>query len=539
MNFIPRQYQTTAVDSLYTWFNAGRGNPLLVLPTGAGKSWIQAMFIKRAVEGAPGVRILVVSHVKELLQQNGEKISALLPFADLGYCSAGLGKRDVNNQILVCGIQTAHRRAFLIGHADLIIVDESHLIPDKSETMYRTFFDNMREMNPRVKIIGMTATPYRLASGKMYGKDDSFFDGISYEVKIATLVKDGHLTRLVGRNGVTHVDLSALHVRGGEYIDSEVQKAFDIDEITNTITNEIIEAGRNSKGVLIFSSGVKHATHLAAAIRIKTGERVEVVSGKTNKAERETIIGDFKNQRYRWLINYGVLTTGFDAPHIDLIALCRATKSTGLYVQILGRGMRLAPGKDKCVILDYGNNIQRHGPIDRITPREPNQGSGDGDAPIKECPECLTLLYAGVRECPECGFAFPEAPPELEQTASSAAIMSADAIRTFPVTAIVYRHHQKKGKKPSMRVTYECGPIKNFSEWICFEHDGFARRKAEQWSERRGVPCPLTVDAALDCAWPGATEITVDESGKFPEIKHVKLDFNSKVKVAVEDECPF
>jgi len=521
-----RTYQQESVDSIYRWYKTRKGNPLLVLPTGAGKSIIQAGLIDRVLTDAPKMRILLVSHVKELLQQNTEKVMALLPDADIKFCSASMGQKDFNAQILVCGIQTAHKYVAQIGYTDLVIIDEVQLLPDKDDSMYRKFLEGLKKHNPRMDIVGMTATPYRLSSGVMYGQKDSFFAGIAYEVRIKDLIDLGHLCRVTGRRGVTHVDLSSVHMRGGEYIEKELQEAFDIDSVTKSITAEVIEASKGCKGVLIFASGIKHAMHLAEVINHITGERVEVVSGKTKRDERDRIIREYKEKKYRWLINYGVLTTGFDAPHIDLIILCRATNSTGLYVQIIGRGLRTSEGKDKCMVLDYGGNIERHGAIDMIdhkTMQKSGAGQGEGEAPIKECPECLALLHLSIMVCPDCGYDFPEPEPNLERTASDAPLMEEESIEWVEVVGTTYNRHQKLGKKDSMRVDYWISEFDKYSQWVCLDHDGFARRKAESWSLRRKVTPPGSVADALLIDWPPVAAIKVKTAGRFPEILDVKF----------------
>jgi len=511
--FKPRQYQSNAVQSLYTWFSAGRGNPLIVAPTGSGKSVIQAVFAKQAIDDHPNTRIIMASHVKELLTQNGDWLTnlGLTP----GYLSAGLNQRDFKSQVLVAGIQTAYKHAARVGWCDLMIIDEAHLLSDKKQSMYQDFIAGLKKLNPYLRLIGLTATPYRMSSGLLYGKPDSMFDGIAYDIPIKTLIDQGHLCRLTGRRGVTHVDLSKVHIRGGEFKADELEQAFDL--LTANICDEIIAASTNSKGVLIFASGVKHAHHIAEYIHDKTGYFVGCVSGKTPKKERDTILNNFKANGYKYLVNMGVLTTGFDAPHIDLIALCRATKSTGLYVQICGRGMRTAPNKSKCVVMDYGGNIERHGPIDKIDPRDKSKSNKEGEAPIKECPKCLALIHMSIMECPDCGYIFPAREPDLDKTASNAAIMSDEAIETISVDSMRVFRHTKKNKPDSMRVDYYCG-LNTFSEWVCFNHTGYPRRKAEMWANRRGYVPPASVDDALLIPWPETVRLTVNTSGRFPEI---------------------
>jgi DNA repair protein RadD len=143
---------------------------------------------------------------------------------------------------------------------------------------------------------------------------------------------------------------------------------------------------------------------------------VGVVTGRTEVTAREKAIADFKSGKLRCLINVNVLTTGFDHPAVDLVALVRATASTGLYVQMVGRGTRIADGKENCLILDYGQNVERHGFIDQVKPKD-KMSSGDGEAPTKQCESCQTMVHAACQICPECGFQFPA--PTLNHAASS------------------------------------------------------------------------------------------------------------------------
>ena len=210
-------------------------------------------------------------------------------------------------------------------------------------------------------------------------------------------------------------------------------------------------------------------------------------------------MADYKAGKIKALTSQGVLTTGFDAPRTDLIALLRATKSPGLYVQILGRGLRISPETDKsdCLVLDYGGNVERHGPIDRITVDHVKAGQGTGEPPVKECPECFELILAGLRVCPVCRYEFPE--KEKHHAMASEAALLANQIEPqwLEVDEVLYSLHEKFGKPPSLQVTYRCG-IETVREWVCFQHGGYARQKAVMWWLKRVAQTPvpqLTVDA--------------------------------------------
>jgi DNA repair protein RadD len=248
---------------------------------------------------------------------------------------------------------------------------------------------------------------------------------------------------------------------------------------------------------LLFCAGVGHAEHVRDEVR-KRGFTCETISHQTPKEERDDIINGFKSSDIRALASMNVLTTGFNATAVDLIAMLRPTKSTGLYVQMAGRGTRLSPGKSDCLVLDFAGNIMRHGPIDAVRPRKPGNGF-DAPAPAKICPECDTIVAAAARECPDCGYVWPAPEPKLATTASDMEILSNRIPETWlDVNHISYRRHDKPGKPPSLRVTYQCG-LAQHEEWICIEHDGYARDRAKEWWRMRtgGPGVPSSVNAAL------------------------------------------
>jgi DNA repair protein RadD len=517
-----RPYQRQAIDALYHWFNTRSGNPLLVLPTGTGKSLVLAAFCQEAIEAYPQTRIVVVTHVRELIQQNVQEMLRLWPDAPVGIYSAGLGKRQIGAQVLFAGIQSIHKRAYEVQQADLVLVDEAHLIPRNSDTMYRRFLDTLGEINPDMKIIGLTATPYRLDSGRLDRGQDAFFQGIAFDYSIARAIDEGYLAPVSTKRTETQLDVSDVGKRGGDFVPSQLERAVDQDSTTAAAVQEIVAHGQTRQSWLVFCAGVDHAHHVRDAMR-QAGYAAESVTGETPKAERDRAIRDFKAGRLRCLTNANVLTTGFNAPQVDLLAMLRPTQSTGLYVQMVGRGTRRADGKDDCLVLDFAGNIDRHGPIDNVNPSSPPSSDGDGEAPVKTCEGCDMVVHASVRECPHCGHEFPEPQPELQARASKAAILSSQIEAEWvPVMHVAYRRHQKPGKPDSMRVEYVCG-LATHREWVCLEHGGYPREKAVKWWRRRlpGSRVPTTVGEALNRAdqeLPKPAQIAIKPSGKHTEI---------------------
>lgn len=519
-----RPYQRAAVDSIYSYFTRWDGNPLVVLPTGTGKSVVIAEFIRGAYEQWPDTRVVMLTHVRELIAQNFAALVRNWPEAPAGIYSAGLGRKDINANIICAGIQSIYKNAYKVQRADLVIVDEAHLIPRDATTMYGKFLSDLKQINPHLKIIGFTATPFRMDSGLLHRGEGAMFSAIAYEMSILEAIEQGYLSEVIPKQTKAQLDVTGVGTRGGEFIASELEKAVDIDHVTQAAVTEIIEHGRDRGSWLIFCAGVDHARHVAEAIRAR-GVSAETITGDTPPPERDRIISAFKSGQIRALTNMSVLTTGFDAPGVDLIGMLRPTKSAGLFVQMIGRGTRLANGKDNCLLLDFAGNTARHGPVDRIKVSSP-AGKGEGDAPIKTCPECATIVYAGVRQCPTCDFEFP--PPELkitERAATDAVLSTQIKDEWVDVSGVEYDEWEGKNGKPNtMRVVYRTGlgGAVGVSEWCCPAHSGYARQKFCQWWSRRapGQPVPMTVASALAASesLPVPKKICVRPVGKFKEI---------------------
>lgn len=514
-----RPYQEAAITAIYGYFEKAKGNPLVVIPTAGGKSLVIAAFIEGVLKAWPDQRVLVVTHVRELIAQNHAEMIGLWPDAPAGIYSAGLGRRDAQARVLFAGIQSIHDKASRIGHADLVLIDEAHLIPGNSSTMYRRFLADLQAINPVLKVIGFTATPFRLDSGMLHEGDGALFTDIAFEVSVRDLIDRGYLCPLVSKQTTTRLDVTGVGTRGGEFIARDLEDAVDQDEITRAAVAEVIAHGEARKSWLAFCSGVRHATHVAEEFR-RCGVSCATIFGATPKDERDRIIASFKRGEIRALASMGVLTTGFNAPAVDLIAMLRPTKSAGLYVQMAGRGTRLSPGKENCLVLDFAGNVRRHGPIDLVRPKRPG-GPGDGPPPTKVCPQCQSILPIAALDCPDCGYEFPGREVTIEPSASTLEVLSSCKPQWLSVSDVTYQRHQKSGGRVSLKVTYRCG-LAFHTEWVCFEHDGYPRRKAEGWWRDRApeIPVPDCVARALELAkgLRCPSEIAVRPAGRFTEI---------------------
>ena len=245
-----RPYQAEAVEAVYNHLRTKDNNPCIVLPTGTGKSVVIAKIVSDAVSQWGG-RALILAHVKELLEQNAGKVKALCPEIPIGIFSAGLKSRDTDEPVIVAGIQSVYEKACDLGAFDLIIVDEAHLIAPDGDGMYRTFLKDMKVINPKVRVIGLTATPFRLKGG-LICQPENILNEICYEAGLKEMIAQGYLSPLISKSGRTVAKLDGLHVRGGEFINAEVEAAMDKDDLVTSACREIVELTRDRKSFLIF-----------------------------------------------------------------------------------------------------------------------------------------------------------------------------------------------------------------------------------------------------------------------------------------------
>lgn len=471
-----RDYQQRAIDQLYAWFRAGNaGNPCLVLPTGSGKSHIVAALCKDALQSWPETRVLMLTHVKELIEQNAEKMRQHWPGAPLGIYSASIGRKDLGEPITFAGIQSVRTKAKELGHIDLVIIDECHLVNHKQEGGYRTLLTDLQSINPALRVVGLTATPYRLGHGLITDAPAIFADLIE-PVSIEELVFKGHLSKLRSKVTDAKLDVSGVKKRGGEYIEADLQRAVDTADQNDAVVREVIARAGDRKAWLFFCTGVSHAQHVAEVLQ-EYGIAAACVTGDTPKAERSAILAAFKAGNLRALTNANVLTTGFDYPDLDLIAMLRPTMSPSLYVQMAGRGMRPKSHTDHCLVLDFAGAVATHGPITAVQPPK-KAGSGNGEAPVKVCDECAELCPISARSCSACGFSFPETKVKTF-TLHADDIMGIEASE-MAVTSWHWRKHVSKASgKEMLAVTYY-GALsdKPITEYLPINHEGFAGQKA-------------------------------------------------------------
>jgi DNA repair protein RadD len=351
-----RPYQQDAVSATLAHFRATRTPAVIVLPTGAGKSLVIAE-LARVAKG----RVLVLAHVRELVEQNHSKYIAL--GLDAGIYSAGLDRKESHQKVIFGSIQSiARAEESFFSDFSLLVIDECHRVNVDGETQYFQVIQKLQAANREICILGLTATPYRLGYGWIYeynlpkrlrhGKSDRFFKTCIFDLPVKFMIKNKYLTPPIRIDSpVACYDFSTLKLAGTSYVQKQIETLLkDQKRITPVIIKNIVDMAEDRQGVMIFTSSVAHAKEIMQSLPPRISA---LVVGDTDDDERDAIIAAFKKRELKFLVNVSVLTTGFDAPHVDVIALLRPTESASLYQQIVGRGLRLSEGKTDCLILDY------------------------------------------------------------------------------------------------------------------------------------------------------------------------------------------
>ncbi len=542
----PRPYQQDCIDAIIADAKKYPTQNLLgALPTGCGKSIIIAGLCRHIAD--KGGRVLVLARNKELLVQNQTRYCQVDPkgLGRSGVYSAGLGLRQLDQQVTFAGVQSIVNCIRDLGKINAIIVDEAHQVSQNENSQYQQIIQIVRELNPRARFMGLTATPYRLDRGVLFGGSDTLFDRLSYNCRLADMFDEGYLTA-PETLPTTQVDLTNVKKTAGDYNKSEMQSAFLKYWTEGNKTAEIKQAAddKGCKSVIVYASGVSHAeliTHELTCL----GEQAAVVTGETLPLIRATQLERFDSGNLRWLVNVDCLTTGYDCPRIDCVVMARSTMSCGLFMQICGRGMRLFEGKDKFYVLDMGRNIETHGPIDSDTfgintIKDPS--TKNGEPPRKICPKCFEIVAASAKACPKCLLEFPEREKVMISTNESIVVKTT----THTVLHCDYKlwkgkeleelgpNLKPKRKPDTLLAQYrlqvdEGADLSNRKrwarEWVCLGHPkgSYARQKAEQWwGERSHTMCPETVEEALMLIDAGALSKTltihIRPDGKFDRI---------------------
>lgn len=530
-----RQYQQDSIDALYQWWASHTDTvdaPLVVLPTGAGKSVVIAELVRLLFDTWPEdhPRTVVLVPSRELAEQNAEKLRALLPpTLTVGYYSASLGRKQADADVIVATIGSIYKDAAMLGNIKCVVIDEAHLVQQTSAEAgrYRKFLSSLGRYC-RFRVVGYTATPFRGDGTWLTDGEQPLFTGVAHTTTMRDLLEHHppYLSQLVRPMDIrTRIDTSHVNTTAGDYNIGELSDA--VDDHLEAAAAEAIELAADRSKWIAFCATVANAQHFRD-ILTRQGIHSQVVTGDTEKADRQLFIHQFRQGDIRCIITVMALATGFDVPDVDCLIWLRPTKSPVLYVQGFGRGTRIAPNKADCLVLDFTDTVERLGPVDTIKGRRKRAKSDKTDTPFRICDNCGERAPAKATECPTCGQPFEVKNERETRSASNAAILSIQqqlrGIVHYDVQQVTYGVHSKPGKPSSLRVDYWSGLRIVCSEWICFDHGGFSGAKAQAWWQRRcpDVQVSTTKEAYL---WiqqgypPQHPEIIiVDESEKYPRL---------------------
>lgn len=529
-----RDYQTEAYEALCRDLRAGIPG-VAVLPTGSGKSLILAAVTNRAIDF--NKRTLILAPSAELVEQDLAALIKLRPDAPATTACAMLGPVDVSGQAVFATPHSIYQRA--LGFFDFVLIDEAHRLGPDDSSMLSQILRTLRETNPALRLVGVTATPFRGDGGRL--TDGPHFEVISYQAEYLDLVRKGYLAKLVGPSEAlrSQFDLSGVTISKGDFDTGQMAARFDAADTNAAVATEIARLGNGRKSIIVFCITTSHAAEMAAALNA-VGIDAAYVTGDTSTDERRRILNEFKAGAIRALCGVDIFSTGFDAPNVDLIALCRPTQSPVTFVQQLGRGTRIAPGKDNCLVLDFAGNFRRLGPFD--DPQMPDRREDDSRAKSKQCFSCDAVVSIGARACHYCGatlIASDPAPrainidirPDFYSPLTRIALQP-ETVGVVAVRSMEVSLHQKTDAADSVRLRFRFAAGGFVDEWLpCWNHwPHIAALARQKWLSRwPNLTIPSTaaqavalLQANLARCTPAAIEVSAT-GGKFPTVRFVKV----------------
>jgi DNA repair protein RadD len=560
----PRPYQSAAIKAFWHWVYNETGYQFISAAVNAGKSLIIAEIIRQVMTKWPQMRIVVLIDEQQLLEQNMAELREQFPDANAGFYCAGLNQKRLHNDVTLASIQSIWKKGHLLNRApNLIIIDEGHGVSEKEDTQFRKFIADCEALNPKLHVVGLSGSKYRADCGLIYGGENSLYAGMSYEIGVKFMIDEGYSIRPVMPKTCLTVDTSEVRKTKSDYNEADLQRAFDVSDTTERAVAEIVQIGRaeNRLQWLVYTSGVDHCESVAEEFN-KHGVTTKAVHSKISEDSSE-VFASYKRNEFQCMVVVGKAVKGFSHNGVELIAYLTKTRSPVKYEQTIGRGMRTnyapdmpldtreqrlaaiaASRKPNFTLLDYGGVVAELGPIDDMNipnrtgsrkKKEEVEQEIKSQPEVKFCPKCETPAGTRQRVCYECGYEFMQ----LEEMEKKAAVLSDDIEpERIKVIDISFKKHRKRTPEdappatPVMKVIYDT-MVGRMYEWVCFEHEGFARKKAVKWHKEH-MPfhpnfVPYTVDEAIEImtGLQGAKAtsryakphyITAKKKGKFWEI---------------------
>lgn len=525
-NFELRIPQKEAYDSFFDYYKkGGKGNPIICMFTGLGKSYTLAAIMIEMIRQSPNVKIVVVTHSEKVLRQDYGAFYDLLCyyniFSTLGIYSAKLGKKETDAQVTFATVASIYKKAELFD-VNYTFIDECHLVSDNEDTMYRQMLKSFGK-----KVCGLTATPFRMKKGYLHKMKGAIFTDLIYDTntpeKFAEMIELGYLVKPVRKPVAIDMETDGITKTGGDFNLRGLSLKLDRDELTTKICKDMLQYKDQRKHWFVFCIDQIHSENVSKELN-RIGIKSDYVHS-SKEEDNDIAIQKFRDGEIQVICSVMMLTTGVDIPQIDLISCMRPTDSIVIHIQSIGRGLRSdkKSGKVDCLVLDYAGNTARNGPIDAPIIKVAGEGK-KGGVIEKECPKCHLKHHISVKIC-ECGheFSFRE---KLETTSSEHELIKVKNKVWKKVDSVAYYVHKKANKPDSLRIEYLCG-LRRFATWYLPYHGGFASRNSAYMFSRLKTK-ELTFDTIKDIINQSGslkvpTEILVDTNEKYPNIDDFKF----------------
>ena len=486
---------------------------IIGMPTGTGKSNVLASILKPYIKD--GKRCLNLVHDKNIIQQNHDKLKLVFPAAPAGILSAGLRKNEADYPVIFGGIGTVANRLDILPDFDFMSIDECHRVPFGDQSQYAKVINHFRKLNRKLRIRSLTATPWRQIGGHL--TNGPYFDEMAYDLNTIDywnrLTDEEFLSPVISKGSDLEVDSKGLRKNRstGDFMPEDLEKKWNDDALSISIMNEVCSLGYDRKRWLIFAVSIAHAESISGILNA-LGVEAKVLHSKLSQAEQKQILEDHKAGKIRAVVNVYMLTTGYDYPEIDLIVVARNINASSLWVQIVGRGTRVHPNKKNCLVLDYGGNTIRCGPVnDPIIPGPTGQkNKGGGQAPARQCPECKTISHISLKSCPVCGHVWPVQKKIVDQASTEKIVVKErNELDFMYVNKVKYTKHIKEGKPPSVKVTF-AGSKGIINHFLLPEHSDTNKRIAKGFLKKF-----IKKDTELLCQVICKTDNIINDSSQF------------------------
>ncbi len=550
-----RHYQRDILDTIYSDLHAEH-NVLMTAATGAGKTAMAVKLVERLYNEKPRSNYLVVMHKKLLVTQFLEAFSKFTDInpADIGVCCAGLHSRNLSKRITISTIQTIHRNRDAIKKQTMILVDECHRAEfTNKKTRYAQLLEAIRGKAPQSRLLGITATPYRLGAGYCYGtrcRPDikNLFPRVNAAATYEMLKKDGYLVPLVGKiasHSNISEDLAGLRING----DYNISQAGDVMSREYHIDTAVEAIRDNCPGrdcIVVFCVTIDHCEKVFSALK-NSGESVTIIHSQLTPLEQHGNMESWREGKARIMVSCEILIDGFDHPPLDCLVMLRPTLSAALYIQSIGRVLRPSEGKSDALLLDLTDNVSRFGTdLDnvRVTiPKAAEEIVKKEKELIKICPACQAEVSIYRRDC-DCGY---EWTAEEIQIATAVPELTDVIFEKEPPLVVKCNsaepsiHESRKTKKQLGKLSITYGEsYQAVSVYFCLAdyYSGYAvTMSKKRWQDVSNSTFPTTVDEFMTCDFILPESLELDLNGKFPDI--VKINMGTEAVSNYSDEIPF